>query len=212
MSSDLRARKRLATRRLISAAADRLFFEKGFEHVTVEDIAVAAGVGRMTVFNYFPRKEDMFFDRDMEVREVLMATIKNTDLKKSAIDKLRQLAHKLIDEQVPYLKFSDASQTFIETVERSDTLKARARAIRDEIVQELTEALCALENRDPADSDAYLAANMIVATWSAAFIHAHRTFRLTKRSSEAQATFLAMIDKGCAGTMAAMLGTPYAGC
>lgn len=210
MSSDLRARKRLATRRLISAAADRLFFEKGFEHVTVEDIAVAAGVGRMTVFNYFPRKEDMFFDRDMEVREVLIGAIKNSDIKQSVTDKLRQLAHKLIEEQVPYLKFSEASQTFIETVERSDTLKARVRAIRDEIVQELTEALCTLKNREPTDSDAYLAANMIVATWSAAFIHAHRTFRQTKRSSEAQAIFLTMIDKGSAGTMAAMLGTPYA--
>ena len=210
MSSDLRARKRLATRRLISAAADRLFFEKGFEHVTVEDIAVAAGVGRMTVFNYFPRKEDMFFDRDMEVREVLIGAIKNSDIRQSVTDKLRQLAHKLIEEQVPYLKFSEASQTFIETVERSDTLKARARAIRDEIVQELTEALCTLKNREPTDSDAYLAANMIVATWSAAFIHAHRTFRQTKRSSEAQAIFLTMIDKGSAGTMAAMLGTPYA--
>ncbi|WP_316675059.1 TetR/AcrR family transcriptional regulator [uncultured Tolumonas sp.] len=210
MSSDLRARKRLATRRLISAAADRLFFEKGFEHVTVEDIAVAAGVGRMTVFNYFPRKEDMFFDRDMEVREVLIGAIKNSDIKQSVTDKLRQLAHKLIEEQVPYLKFSEASQTFIETVERSDTLKARARAIRDEIVQELTEALCTLKNREPTDSDAYLAANMIVATWSAAFIHAHRIFHQTKRSSEAQAIFLAMIDKGSAGTMAAMLGTPYA--
>ena len=68
---DRRSRKRLATRQGISDAATRLFFERGFENVTVDEIAAAADVGRMTVFNYFPRKEDMFFDRDEEGREIL---------------------------------------------------------------------------------------------------------------------------------------------
>jgi AcrR family transcriptional regulator len=66
MPSDRRSRKRLATRQGISNAATRLFFERGFDHVTVDEIAAAADVGRMTVFNHFPRKEDMFFDRDEE--------------------------------------------------------------------------------------------------------------------------------------------------
>jgi AcrR family transcriptional regulator len=39
--------------------------------VTVDEIAAAADVGRMTVFNHFPRMEDMFFDRDEEGREIL---------------------------------------------------------------------------------------------------------------------------------------------
>ncbi|TIV74470.1 MAG: TetR family transcriptional regulator, partial [Mesorhizobium sp.] len=60
--SDRRARKRLATRKAISDTATRLFMERGFDHVTVDEIAEAADVGRMTVFNHFPRKEDMFFD------------------------------------------------------------------------------------------------------------------------------------------------------
>ena len=62
--SDRRSRKRLVTREGISVAATRLFLERGFDNVTVDEIAAAADVGRMTVFNHFPRKEDMFFDRD----------------------------------------------------------------------------------------------------------------------------------------------------
>ena len=61
---DRRTRKRLAMRQAISDTATRLFFERGFDAVTVDEIAEAADVGRMTVFNHFPRKEDLFFDLD----------------------------------------------------------------------------------------------------------------------------------------------------
>ena len=40
-----------------------MFVERGFDNVTVTEIAEAAGVSKVTVFNYFPRKEDIFFDR-----------------------------------------------------------------------------------------------------------------------------------------------------
>lgn len=59
---DRRTRKRLATRQTISDAATRLFNAHGFDQVTVDEIAEAADVGRMTVFNHFPRKEDMLTD------------------------------------------------------------------------------------------------------------------------------------------------------
>jgi len=51
MQLDRRSRKRLATRQAISVAATRLFVERGFDQVTVDEIATAADVGRMTVFN-----------------------------------------------------------------------------------------------------------------------------------------------------------------
>ena len=76
--TDLRTRKRLATRRAISQAADRLFRERGFENVTVDEIAAAADVGRMTVFNHFARNEDMFFDRDQDGREMLRDSLRKS--------------------------------------------------------------------------------------------------------------------------------------
>jgi AcrR family transcriptional regulator len=210
MSPDRRTRKRLATRQGISDAATRLFIERGFDHVTVDEIAAAADVGRMTVFNHFPRKEDMFFDRDEEGREMLREALRQRDPRVAPIETLRLLAHRLIEEQSPAVEFSARSQGFIETIEASETLKARARAIRDELAQVVTVALSEGAGREPADPDARLAAGLLLATWTAAFLQAHRTFRQTRDTEEARAAFLTVVDKGTIGLKAAMAGTPYA--
>ena len=67
----LRERKKLDTKRGIAEIATRLFMKRGFDVVTVADIAAAANVSRMTVFNYFPRKEDLFFDREDETKQII---------------------------------------------------------------------------------------------------------------------------------------------
>ncbi|WP_213770286.1 TetR/AcrR family transcriptional regulator [Bradyrhizobium sp. dw_78] len=208
--SDRRTRKRLATRQGISDAATRLFIERGFDHVTVDEIAAAADVGRMTVFNHFPRKEDMFFDRDEEGREMLREALRQRDPDVAPIETYRLLAHRLIAGRSPAVEFSARSQGFIETIAASETLKARARAIRDELTQVVAVALSECVGREPADPDAYLAAGLLLATWTVAFIQAHRTFRQTRDTEEARAAFLAIVDKGSIGLKAAMAGTPYA--
>jgi AcrR family transcriptional regulator len=208
--SERRARKRLATRQGISVAATRLFFERGFDDVTVDEIAEAADVGRMTVFNYFRRKEDMFYDRDDEIRELLREALRQRDPRVTPIETLRLLAHRLIAEQSPLVEFSLESQGFIKTIEGSETLKARARAIRDEIAHVVAEALSESVGRKPADADAHLAAALLLATWTVALVRAHRTFRETRDAHAARAAFLTSVGQGSIGVEAAMAGTPYA--
>ena len=208
--SDRRSRKRLATRQSISVAATRLFLERGFDPVTVDEIAAAADVGRMTVFNHFPRKEDMFFDRDEEGREMLRDALRRRDPRVGPIETYRLLAHRLAIEDSPFVRFTAGSQGFIETIEGSQTLKARARAIRDELAQVVAAALSECMGRDPPDPAAYLAAGLLLATGSVALIQAHRTFRQRRDAEEAKAVFLAVVDKGAVGVKAAMAGTPYA--
>jgi len=210
MPSDRRSRKRLVTRQAISVAATHLFFERGFDHVTVDEIAAAADVGRMTVFNHFPRKEDMFFDRDEEGREILLKALRERDPRVAPIETLRLLAHRLVEEQSPLLEFSARSLCFVETVERSETLKARARAIRDELARVVALALSECVGQEAADTAAHLAASLLLATWTVALIQAHRTFRRSRDTEEAKASFLAIVDKGTIGLEAAMAGTPYA--
>jgi len=209
-SPDGRSRTRLATRRAISNAATRLFIERGFDHVTVDEIAAAAGVGRMTVFNHFPRKEDMFFDRDDEGRETLREALRQRDPRVSPVEALRLLAHRLVMERSPFLEFNAENQHYIEAIEGSEALKARARAIRDELAQVVAEALCKCVGREPADVAAQLAANLLLATWTVAFLHGHRTFRQSQNTQKAEAAFLAVVDSGTLGVKGAMAGTPYA--
>jgi AcrR family transcriptional regulator len=208
--SDRRSRKRLATRQGISDAATLLFMERGFDHVTVDEIAEAADVGRMTVFNHFPRKEDMFFDRDEEGRQILREALRQRDPQIAPIEAYRLLAHRLMAEGSPLFSFSAQGQAFIKTIEDSETLKARARAIRDELAEVVALALSECAKREPTDPDAHLAAGLLLAMWTVAFIQAHRIFRRTQDAEPAKAAFLALVDRASIGLKAAMAGTPYA--
>ncbi|MCS2167475.1 TetR/AcrR family transcriptional regulator [Scandinavium manionii] len=207
--TDRRARKRLETRRNISYAATGLFAEKGFDNVTIDEIASAADVGRMTVFNHFPRKEDMFFDRDDEIRQTVADALRQRKDAESPIESLRLLAHRLIAEDRPFLQFSDASQGFIAIIKGSDTLKARARAIRDEVANGVAAELAHCAGREDVDADARLAAALQLACWSTALISAHEEFAQSLDATRAAATFLKLVDKGAAGLNAALAGTPY---
>ena len=59
----LRQRKKLQTRQLIADTAWRLFIDRGFDAVTVAEVAREADVSEGTVFNYYPTKEDLFYAR-----------------------------------------------------------------------------------------------------------------------------------------------------
>ncbi|MBY8888718.1 TetR/AcrR family transcriptional regulator [Streptomyces sp. PTM05] len=73
----LRERKKRETRERIANAAMELFVERGFDRTTVAEVAAAADVSVKTVFNYFPAKEDLFFDRDEEVERLWLDAVRD---------------------------------------------------------------------------------------------------------------------------------------
>jgi AcrR family transcriptional regulator len=72
----LRERKKQRTRQLIADTARRLFAERGFEAVTVAEVARAAEVAEKTVFNYFPTKEDLFYSRLEAFQEEILSAVR----------------------------------------------------------------------------------------------------------------------------------------
>jgi AcrR family transcriptional regulator len=73
----LRDLKKARTRRLIAETAARLFAERGYEQVTVSEIARAAEVAEQTLYNYFPTKEQLVTDREQQIEEQLSSLIRS---------------------------------------------------------------------------------------------------------------------------------------
>src|SRR3954463_1747669 len=72
----LRERKKRQTREVIAHAALELFTARGFDAVTVADVARAADVSEKTVFNYFAAKEDLVFHTGAERRAALIEAVR----------------------------------------------------------------------------------------------------------------------------------------
>src|SRR5438874_2473450 len=78
-------------RQLLADEAMRLFATRGFDRVTVAEVAAEAGVSEKTVFNYFPAKEDLFFDEVPDRLRALTDAIRNRRDGASICDALRTL-------------------------------------------------------------------------------------------------------------------------
>jgi AcrR family transcriptional regulator len=210
-NSDRRSRKRLATRQRISDVATGLFIKYGFDKVTVDEIAEAADVSRMTVFNHFSRKEDMFFDLDDESREDLRSAWKRRKKGTSPIEAIRLFARWAVAERRPYVRFFEpGTETFLKTIAASDVLKTRVRAIKDEWTDMLADGLSKAAGLRQPDAEARLAASLLVATWVVASFEAHRVFKESRDIEKSNGAFLAMIDRGVRGANTAVKGSPYA--
>jgi AcrR family transcriptional regulator len=81
----LRERKKEQTRQLIADTARELFAERGFDAVTVAQVARAADVSEATVFNYFPRKEDLVYGRLESFEDALLAAVRDRAPGESAL-------------------------------------------------------------------------------------------------------------------------------
>src|ERR1700759_2420788 len=134
------------TRAKIAEVAARLFLERGFDAVTVADIAREAGVSRVTVFHHFPRQEDIFLDRAADAHEFLRAAVRDRDAGVEVLDSLHDTALRLFDARHPLSGLNERSVPFFRTVASSPSLLARAR----EIATDLQGTLSAELDRDPA--------------------------------------------------------------
>ncbi|KQZ22490.1 MULTISPECIES: TetR/AcrR family transcriptional regulator [Microbacterium] len=71
-----RERKKAATRKNISDVATMMFLERGFDNVSIREVADAADVSPTTVFAHFPQKEALVFDEDDEQRDRLVSAVR----------------------------------------------------------------------------------------------------------------------------------------
>jgi len=150
-----RERKKAEARQHISHVATELFAQRGYDAVSVSEIAEAADVARPTVFAYFPRKEDLVFDRTEAVTTAIVEAVRGSDA--PPVHAMRDL---LVAPAAPGAfgaRLSD-QQRFWELVASSRALKARARELAEEMESALATALRDRGLHEPALCAAFIAA------------------------------------------------------
>jgi len=191
----LRERKKRETRAAISRVATELFYERGFDAVTVDDVARAAKVSKMTVFNYFARKEDLMFDREAEGIALLRAVLESRG-NKSVLTALRDEVGRLVAVESVFTKFDRDVLGFWKVVDDSAALRARLRELADEA----RDALAAHFEGPNAE----LVASLVVAGWRAAYRAGLEAARRGKSPRKAAAELERVLDAAMAGARAAM--------
>lgn len=136
----LRQRKKEQTRQAIYEAARRLFAERGFERVTVAEVARAANVSEVTVFNYFPSKEDLFYGGMHFFEEELLEAVRSRKPGESALKAFRRK----ILESTEGLRSKERFATIrraTEAYSASPSLASRERVIVERYTRQLGELL-----------------------------------------------------------------------
>jgi AcrR family transcriptional regulator len=166
----LRESNKARTRQAISDVATRMFIAHGFEQVTVAQIAAAAQVSDKTVFNYFPSKEDLFFDRADDVADVLVDAVTERSAGTTITEALRAV---LADRRVPFdqdgwksmrsPKGYEGFRSFIAAEHASPALRARRLVLAEAWIERFTDVFVHELGLRAGDRRAQTLAAMVVA-------------------------------------------------
>ena len=129
MATGLRERRKQQTREAISDIATGMFAARGFDEVTIAQVAEAAGVAKMTVTNYFPRKEDLVFDRAEAVTRSLADVVTARAPGESLLAAIRRDYAERVARADPTLGLS--SPEFARMIADSPVLASRALQLQD---------------------------------------------------------------------------------
>jgi AcrR family transcriptional regulator len=162
----LREQRRLRTREAIVDAAAELFTERGFDQVSVMEIAQRAGVVEKTVFNHFPVKEGLVFEADPPMRAALLDAVRRRPVGES----VAAAAGTFVVAAVSQLGSPAAAEGMAEmarVIRGSRTLQVREREIIGTLTETLSEQIT-LETRATAgELEPWLAANAVMGLYSA---------------------------------------------
>ncbi|MER5323329.1 TetR family transcriptional regulator [Streptosporangium roseum] len=164
MGEGLRERKKRETRLRISDVATGLFMARGFDNVTVAEVARAADVSVNTVFNYFPAKEDLLLDRQDEVVELLGKVMRERRPGEGAVEALRRDFLDALDTGDWRYGFHEGGDAFPRMISASPALASRLREMNELRVEALARTLADETGADPGDLVPALVAGQICAT------------------------------------------------
>ena len=203
-SLGLRERKKLATRRHIAETARRLFAERGFEHVTIAEIARAAEVSDQTVFNYFPTKEELVYWRLGSFEEELLSAIRDREPGESilaAFGRFLLAQRGLLGQSDPEAR--EHLVALSRMIEASPALRAREQQIFAAYTDSLAVLIREERRAAPEDIEPWAAANAMMGVHRALVGYARRRVvegarqpKLARDVREQAERALALLERG----------------
>jgi AcrR family transcriptional regulator len=172
----LRERKKQRTRAHIADIARRLFAERGFDQVTVVEIARAAEVAPATVFNYFPTKEDLFYSRLEAFEEELLTAVRERPPGQSILAAfaaflLDQRGVLAMDAPGGERAATEKVQTITRVITGSPALLAREREVFDDYARNLAALIAEDTGAKPGDVTCQVVANTLLGLHRALIDH-----------------------------------------
>jgi AcrR family transcriptional regulator len=159
----LRERKKQQTRELIAETARRLFAERGFEEVTVAEIARAADVAETTVFNYFPTKEDLVYWRMESFEAALLDAIRERAPGEPVLTAFRGFvlqARGLLAERDPQAR--ERLAAFTRMIASSPALLAREQQVYERYTRSLAALIAEETGAKEGAIEPWVAANAMM--------------------------------------------------
>ncbi|MFJ8585249.1 TetR/AcrR family transcriptional regulator [Streptomyces sp. NPDC093595] len=131
----LRERKKRQTRQHISDVATGLFLERGFDAVTIAEIARAADVSVNTVYNYFPAKEDLFLDRGKGIVDRVARWVRGRRAGESAAEAVLRELREAVETLSHTVGLFDGYADFMRVIIEAESLRSRLWSIQQESLQ-----------------------------------------------------------------------------
>ncbi len=165
-----RERKKAATRKAISDAATILFVERGFDAVSIREVAEAADVSPTTVFAHFPQKEALVFDEDDAQRDMLVDAVRDRAPGVSVSDALRDLYRRELIG-LAFDPSGDHRRQFMKLIDTTPPLREYASRMWLRHEDALAQAIAETTGRDEPDAEVRVYARMVLQLQILAFEH-----------------------------------------
>lgn len=195
-----RERKKQQTREKIASVAMELFLERGFEQVTVTEVAEAADVSINTVYNYFPTKEDLIFGLHQPMETSLAGIVRQREKGEPLLPFLRHLLLSSLEpmKAMPTPKQYATRQQIFRVIGESPTLQARGRQMTEAAEEDLAHAFADDMGTQGDDIVPHLIAHLILTLYARIFAEYQRRQLKGESSEEIHAGLSAMVLSGLA--------------
>ncbi|MFI0822672.1 TetR/AcrR family transcriptional regulator [Streptomyces sp. NPDC021098] len=194
MAEGLRERKKRETRQRISRVAIDLFVERGFDHVTIAEVAAAAEVAVNTLYNYFEAKEDLVLPPDEASAQRLADIVRDRGPGVSAAGAVLARLREEVERRDRSLGLTEGFGRVFAMMRAAPTLTARLEDLGREMTDALAAVLAEETGAGPDDPLPRVVATQLGAFHSLVFAEIGRRTEAGERPEAIAAAVVGLLD------------------